>query len=1230
MPPKKIVIEEKTDNESLKSYNSEEQEETNPEENLIQYDLKSQFCQTISAINNFLNKDWIVPKENPDYNIVNRIKGTKYKIPAHKIPAFFDYLERCRLANDRIYFNESQNPDYSGIMLDFDIYQKTQKDQLVEPGILQGLVQSIVELLCKVVDFKKVDRETVYVGIIRRPAITMDDTKKCYKDGFHMLIPSIKISRVVKRFIIRKILESGVLDMAFADVEPADFTNKDGTKYGRKDFLDVNSAHVPCFFVGCSSKPGKAPYVLRQIYKLDVKRPDSDKPSITILSDTFDTRTTNYCFEFSLNYQTETDTKIFKRNYEPRSQYTMELLEFERKVVAPEVKNFANMHGQISMLRLTDGQAEEVKNILDTIDTKYSDDYNSWWRILSAIANLSLSYRDLAEQFSSRSAKYNAGDFARYWRTIEDMTRRGKNHIGAYTLYEYAKQSNGKKLNEEMQVTAYKMLHSAVYLNYNKGRLGHAHISSLLYKLYKHKYATDRAPGQSKMFWYEFITEDDNHSPGEIYKWKCHEGNRPVNLMNYISDVLPLLFGKLYESIRRNLDKAIGNEAKYLTTVLNNFSNTIQRLNDVNEKKRILEDAENRFYRQDFAKNLDQDPFVRGVSNGVLKLSNGKGKPQLIKGYHTLAVSKSMDAPYIPFNPYDPMTKKIILTTRQIFPNNESDSHNFIMSYLASTIDGTFKESMFLILVGRGANGKTFLTELHQSTLGLQYMGKLDLSCLTAQRSGPDTATPSTASIEGKTLIRFSEANKNEVLNTAKMKEWTGQETLAARRLHQNIINFRPRCHFLVTTNYDFTVDLQDHGTWRRIIRFNCKIRFVDEENEVRNPDDPFQRPADPTVTTDWCMDPEVRGRYLGYLVWFHYWLYVRYRGKVRNVPHPHIAMETEQFRNEQDTMSAFISRFAVVTEEKTSIPLDTEIPTYIRFLEKQGYKNVSEKGMIEVFLNSEVSKKIKKTARGYFIEGCRFLKLGETPKDGETFLKRQVEELTCDSKNFGIPIETPEEYYERLCKEYDQYKDIFDSKGDYYVDVDYLKDEKTAEQEMARQNMQRPSNIERKYASGAWATSAPATSNTLGETDSQHSDIKRTTHKGRLLPAGVEVKPLEEPTFYEKPTIDLEMARSLFADESDSEDDGMKNIPIEPAKTKSVPPQIQIEPKIINTSIKKKSEKKPDVESKKLATPVTSTIGTPKEEKLQIKFGSHKSPGPESIKIDKSDGSSDEFQMVE
>jgi hypothetical protein len=290
------------------------------------------------------------------------------------------------------------------------------------------------------------------------------------------------------------------------------------------------------------------------------------------------------------------------------------------------------------------------------------------------------------------------------------------------------------------------------------------------------------------------------------------------------------------------------------------------------------------------------------------------------------------------------------------------------------------------------------------------------------------------------------------------------------------------------------------------------------------------------------------------------------------------------------------------------------------------------------------VSKKIKKTARGYFIEGCRFLKLGESPKDDETFLKKQVEELTCDNKNFGIPIETPEEFYENLCAEYDKYKHIFDSKGDYQIDLDFLNEEKIPGQQMnGRQQVNEncPTAIDKKYASGILSI-----------------ENKRMAHNGRLLPAGIEITPLEEPTFYEKPTINMEIARSLFVDESDSETDTRQGIQTksQPSKqpTKVNPMRdivsnlyhnfraspdkhvewnnrigedlfiehkqpIEVEhnqPPITEDKQKTEATIPPKiiVEPKANCLNTESSNNTRTGKKLAIKFKKHKSPGPENI----------------
>lgn len=78
-----------------------------------------------------------------------------------------------------------------------------------------------------------------------------------------MIIPNIQIKREVKRFILEKCIEEDIFTDIFECIEPAD-------GHVRKDFLDKNSAHVPVYFLGSSSKPNSPPYELFIAYKVKI------------------------------------------------------------------------------------------------------------------------------------------------------------------------------------------------------------------------------------------------------------------------------------------------------------------------------------------------------------------------------------------------------------------------------------------------------------------------------------------------------------------------------------------------------------------------------------------------------------------------------------------------------------------------------------------------------------------------------------------------------------------------------------------------------------------------------------------------------------------------------------------------------------------------------------------------------------------------------------------------
>ncbi len=1086
--------------------------EVDPVENDVIYKIQSIQTPQLMDLNTFLDDPKMInPSGAASTNIISRQTGKCYNIPEKKISKFFKLLEACRRSRIKMMFTERQQA-YSGIMLDFDIYQDTEADQLTDE-MFYMLCQKLVELLMKIINFGDTKKEVIYIGITRRPKITYSDEKDCYKDGFHIIIPGIKVSKGVKKLLINKLLDGEILDQVLADVIPAEQSIK-GEAYQRKHFLDVMSAHVPVFFVGSSTKKGHACYHMSHIYEATVNF-DSKGIMLTRNESMLNSKNVNICNEFSLNYEA-TDCTIKKAQYEPQEKFKTEAFDLEKTAKADE--EAANNFGQLSMNNIHDLQHKELQDLLDTLHANRAEKFDLWMNVLFVLANASPSYKGLAEYFSRRSPKFRMADFEKFWSHALKGPTGGRKALTLGSLHHWAKQDNPERYTQLRKQTIYQTLCSMVYEGYREGLLSHSDIAELCHKLLKHKFITSVPEGEKIRCWYEFILDEDEHMAGELYKWRRWINQYPTSLSRYISETLPNLFDMVFKAVKKNYENSSGDLSKYYKKVLDNFKSTMRKLGDRTFKRNVIAEAEDKFSKIGFAESLDKDPLVRGVANGVLKLSiKANGKPQLIQGFHTYAISKFTDVPYIPFDPYDSQTKDILLTLRRLFPDNEPDTFDFMMYYFASTIDGNPKESMFMMLVGKGSNGKTFLVELHKSTIGSIYGVKLPLSYLTGKSSNADTATPAQMMLKDATLAYYSESNRHEVLNAARVKEVTGLETIAGRKLHQDMINFKPRCHHLATTNYDFDIECNDHGTWRRMEYITLKITFVDPMVSKFDENDPFQRKANDQVTQEWTESPEVRGRYLGFMVWMHYWLYRKYGGKVKRVPHKHVQFETNKYRIRQDTISAFLAqRFIKVPDETTNYAMSDEVQKYVRWYSLNHGGILPAKGISEMFQNSPIGAHIKSTSRGLFLIGHRFLDNGEKLEEGEEYAMKNIFDMELPPDNFGIASESPEQYYARICKEYDEHKHIFQNDSCYDVDLSAM-----------------PERI--------WADDPD------GENDGDFVNMANLPEEkpradnleinGQILPNGVVLKRLEEPTVnYLTDDFSASMIGYLPIDEEDSD----------------------------------------------------------------------------------------------
>ena len=132
-----------------------------------------------------------------------------------------------------------------------------------------------------------------------------------------------------------------------------------------------------------------------------------------------------------------------------------------------------------------------------------------------------------------------------------------------------------------------------------------------------------------------------------------------------------------------------------------------------------------------------------------------------------------------------------------------------------------------MIFLGDGNNGKTVLMDLMQKAFG-KYIVVLPTSFLTGQETASSSATPElagTSQVPGS--IVFHEPNEYDILNVAKIKRYTGNDVVCARRLYSECFDFKPQFKAVVLANRVPKANTTDPALWRRVRILPFKSAFL-------------------------------------------------------------------------------------------------------------------------------------------------------------------------------------------------------------------------------------------------------------------------------------------------------------------------------------------------------------------------------------------------------------------
>ena len=288
----------------------------------------------------------------------------------------------------------------------------------------------------------------------------------------------------------------------------------------------------------------------------------------------------------------------------------------------------------------------------------------------------------------------------------------------------------------------------------------------------------------------------------------------------------------------------------------------------------MLKEARPHLIRQ--LNNLDADPELLNVKNGTINLRTGKSKP------HDRNDLITKLAPVKYRGPKDSVHWTPFL--RKILPAPEVQE--FMQRFFGYAITGLTVEQSLVFQVGKGSNGKSTMNEAIKLVLG-DYCATLPIGALLFSDGRTGGATPDIAKLAGIRVVFASEPEVGQRFSEGMIKDLTGSDTISARKLYKDPIEFKPEFTLIIAGNNRPAIRGTDDGIWRRfnVVPYGSVIARVNRDRKL------------PAKLNDEC------SAILGWLVegaklWFESGL---------KTPQTVLAA-TNSYREENDTTSQFIS----------------------------------------------------------------------------------------------------------------------------------------------------------------------------------------------------------------------------------------------------------------------------------------------------------------------------------
>jgi len=220
------------------------------------------------------------------------------------------------------------------------------------------------------------------------------------------------------------------------------------------------------------------------------------------------------------------------------------------------------------------------------------------------------------------------------------------------------------------------------------------------------------------------------------------------------------------------------------------------------------------------ADQLDADPYLLNVANGTLDLRTMELAPHR-PGNRLTKVTRAACDPQA-------LGRRWERFLAEVLP--DEGVRAYLQRYVGQALYGGVQEHLLALLTGTGRNGKgVFYLALANALADYSVAAVPELLLDTGNRGG---ASPELMALRGARWVILSETGAGRALDEPTVKRLTGGDTIAARYLYGDLVEFTPSHTLAMVTNHLPRVRQSDVALWAR-------MRVIDFPESFQGREDP-------------------------------------------------------------------------------------------------------------------------------------------------------------------------------------------------------------------------------------------------------------------------------------------------------------------------------------------------------------------------------------------------------